>query len=92
MESIGSLDQVNIREVWRDEAKDFTPWLAEQAELLGEALGIDLVHEETEAAVGDYNADLVFIEEGTDQQIVVENMFTCTDHDHLGKLITYMAG
>lgn len=92
MESIGSLESVDIREVWKDEARDFTPWLAEQAELLGEALGMELVHEETEAAVGEYSADLVFIEEGTDQRIVVENMFNRTDHDHLGKLITYMAG
>lgn len=53
---------------------------------------MELVHQETEAAVGDYNADLVLIEEGTDQRIIVENMFNRTDHDHLGKLITYMAG
>ena len=70
----------------------FHPWLAEQADLLGEAPGMELAHEETEAAVGDCSADLVFIEEGTDQRIVVENMFNRTDHDHLGKLITYMAG
>ena len=85
MESIGSLEAVDIREVWKGEAKNFTPWLAEQAELLGEALGREVVHEETEAAAGGYNADLVFIEEGTDQRIVVENMFNRTDHDHLGR-------
>ena len=55
-------------------------------------MGLDLVHEQTEAAVGRYSADLVFREESTDQLVVVENLFGSTDHDHLGKLITYAAG
>jgi len=92
MEEIGHLRKVGIRDVWQDEAKDFTPWLAENADLLGEALGMDLVHRETEAAVGRYSADLVFHDESTQKAIVVENMFGATDHDHLGKLITYAAG
>ena len=92
MDGIGTLSPVDIREVWADEAKDFTPWLAENADLLGEALGMDLLHEQTEAAVGRYSADLVFREESTSRPVVVENMFGATDHDHLGKLITYAAG
>ena len=74
MDGIGALSTVDIREVWADEARDFTPWLAENADLLGEALGLDLVHEQTEAAVGRYSADLVFREESTDQLDVVENL------------------
>ena len=92
MAEIGHYRKVGIRDVWQDEAKDFTPWLAENADLLGEALGMDLVHRETEAVVGRYSADLVFHEESTQKAIVVENMFGATDHDHLGKLITYAAG
>ena len=92
MDGIEILMPVPIREVWHDEAKDFTPWLADNADLLGKVLRMDLVHEETEAAVGSYNADLVFREESTEKLIVVENMFGATDHDHLGKLITYAAG
>ena len=92
MEGIGVLSPVDIRKVWPDEAKDFTPWLAENADLLGEALGMDVVHEQTEAGVGRYSADLVFREESTSRLVVVENMFGATDHDHLGKLITYAAG
>jgi len=53
---------------------------------------MDLLHQETEAAVGRYSADLVFREESTNRPVVVENMFGATDHDHLGKLITYSAG
>ena len=53
---------------------------------------MDLRHEQTEAAVGRYSADLVFREEDKGRYVVVENMFGPTDHDHLGKLITYAAG
>ena len=92
MGGIGTLSPVDVREIWADEAGDFTPWLAENADLVGEALGMDLLHEQTEAAVGRYSADLVFREESTDRLVVVENMFGPTDHDHLGKLIVYAAG
>ena len=92
MGNLGTLSALKVRDVWPDEARDFTPWLAENAELLGEALGMDLVHRETEAGVGRYSADLLFEVESTQHVVVVENMFKATDHDHLGKLITYAAG
>lgn len=93
MTDLGTLSPVNVRDVWPGgEAGEFTPWLAENADLLGEALGLDLVHERTEAEVGRYSADLLFREESTNRLVVVENMFGPTDHDHLGKLITYAAG
>ena len=88
---IGALEKVPVRELWADEAREFTPWLAGQAELLGEALGLDLTHEGTEVQVGRYKLDLLF-RESNGQLVVVENMFGASDHDHLGKLITYMAG
>lgn len=97
---IATLVAVDIKEVWAREATDFTPWLAKQAELLGGALGLELEHEKSEAAVGRYSADLLFreicgdIDADTEKGrvVVVENMFGSTDHDHLGKLITYAAG
>ena len=92
MGDLGTLTSVDIRQMWEDEARDFTPWLADHADLLGEVMGMDLLHERTEAEVGRYSADLVFREVSTDRLVVVENMFAPTDHDHLGKLITYAAG
>ena len=93
MGDLGTLSPVKVREVWAGESRDFTPWLAENADLLGEALDMDLIHVQTEAPVGRYSADLVFRDVSTDGLIVVENMFAKpTDHDHLGKLITYAAG
>ena len=89
---IATLVPVDIRDVWAGEATHFTPWLAQHAELLGEALGLDLEHEESEAAVGRFSADLKFRDTATGRVVVVENMFGPTDHRHLGQLITYAAG
>ena len=89
---IATLSPVDVRDVWAGEATHFTPWLAKHADLLGAALGLDLDLEKSEAAVGRFSADLVFRDTATDRAVVVENMFGPTDHDHLGKLITYAAG
>jgi len=89
---IGTLDRVAVQEVWPMEAGDFTPWLAKNVELLSEALGMDLQLEGQEIKVGRYIADLVLKEVSSGAVVVVENMYGQTDHDHIGKLITYAAG
>ena len=89
--TIDTLTPVPVRELWPNEANDFTPWLHVNPEILGDLLGTELFPEEREAAVGRYSADLLF-RDSADRIVVVENMFGPTDHDHLGKLITYSAG
>ncbi len=89
---IGTLEQVSVRNVWPNEAGDFTPWLAENVELMSDALGMELELEGQEVSVGGYSADLVFRDLSSGALVVVENMYGSTDHDHLGKLITYAAG
>lgn len=83
---------VSIRDVWPNEARDLTPWLAKRPEFLGDALGLELELEGKEMAVGGYSADLVFKDAERGSRVVVENMYGDTDHDHVGKLITYAAG
>lgn len=78
-------------EGWGHEAYDFTPWLAENLELLSDALGLVLRLREQEAAVGRYSLDLL-LEDAQGRTVIVENQFGRTDHDHLGKLLTYCAG
>ena len=90
--AVDRLVSVPIRRVWQDEARDLTPWLAENLEALGEVLGIDLELDGTEVRVGPFSADLVLRNANTGKRVVVENMMTNTDHDHLGKVITYAAG
>ena len=80
-----------MRDIWPNET-DFSAWLAEAdgLVLLGETLEMDLDEAETEKQVGPFAADVVC--RGVGGVVVVENQFGRTDHDHLGKLLTYSAG
>lgn len=84
----------DLREVWKNEASDFTPWLAkeENLSLLGESIGIDITLEEKESNVGDFSVDIFAKEEGTGRNIIIENQLEDSNHDHLGKIITYASG
>lgn len=83
---------VDLKEVWAHEANDFTPWLAANLDRLKRVLGMELELEGTEVAVGPFSADIVLQEASTGERVVVENMLGATDHDHLGKVLTYAAG
>lgn len=92
---LGKIKQIkDIRSVWHHEARDFSKWLALDENLgqLSDAIGIDIVLEEREAPVGNFNVDLYATEEGTERRIIIENQLEDTNHDHLGKLITYASG
>lgn len=90
---LGRKEKVELREVWPDEAKDFTPWLSEQGlDELGEALGLDLELQSREAPVGGFALDVLCSESGTNRTVIIENQLEPTNHDHLGKLLTYAGG
>ena len=89
-----TLKKVELRKVWNHEANDFTTWLSEKENLalLSDEIGIDILLIETEASVGKFNVDILAEEENTGKKIVIENQLEITDHDHLGKTITYASG
>ena len=83
----------NIRDAWSKEDKDFTPWLANEGlDVLSDEIGIILKKIATEVSVGKYFADILAENEKTGEKVIIENQYGDTDHDHLGKLLTYGAG
>jgi hypothetical protein len=94
MEKLAKLKKVDLRKVWKHEATDFTNWLSkeENIELLSDEIGIDIQVIETEASVGRYSADILGEETNTGKKVIIENQLEATDHEHLGKIITYASG
>ncbi len=91
---LSKLNKVELRDVWGHEAIDFTNWLAQQENLdaLSEEVGIDIKLVKTEANVGKFSVDILAEEEASGRKIIVENQLEDTNHDHLGKIITYASG
>ncbi len=95
MVSLEKLEEIkDLRQVWPHEAADFTRWLAESQNLaiLGDTIGVDLDEAEVESAVGDFHVDIFTSDSSNGQKIIIENQLESTNHDHLGKLITYASG
>ncbi|MGP1456977.1 MAG: hypothetical protein ACTTJ5_05280 [Veillonella parvula] len=92
---IGKLESVDVRKLWVHEQYDFSAWLAKEANLsiLGETLGISFTDVETEKFVGSYRCDIVAKDDNNkDKIVIIENQLERSDHDHLGKIITYASG
>lgn len=91
---IGRLRQIDIRDLWEHEQYHFSEWLSkeENIELLNDTLGLTLTEVSKEVFVGSYRCDLVAKDETSGIKVIVENQLEATDHDHLGKIITYASG
>ena len=91
---LGRLQEVDIRKLWNHEQYDFSEWLskAENLELLNETIGLTLSEVEKEVYVGSYRCDLVGTDETTGDKVIIENQLEMSNHDHLGKIITYASG
>jgi hypothetical protein len=91
-QNVSRIHEHDLRSVWENEERDFTQWLTENIDLLASELGIEIEDARAEEAVGDFSADIVAREMNTGETVVIENQYNRTDHDHLGKLLTYSSG
>lgn len=87
--AIGRLERVTLRDVWRHEAYDFTRWLQDNIDVLNTAVGLDLLNVNREQAAGAFSIDLV-AEDQSGAKVIIENQLEKSNHDHLGKLLTYL--
>lgn len=88
---IGVLANVALREAWAHEAYDFTTWMQQNIDVLGNAIGISFDPDTVgiEQPAGTFSADIV-AETSDGRTVIVENQYGKSNHDHLGKLITYL--
>ncbi|MFM8304827.1 MAG: DUF4268 domain-containing protein [Actinomycetota bacterium] len=90
--NLGRLEYRSPREVWPDEARDFTPWLFDNSDALADAIGIEILIEQREHSVGPFFLDLFGEDQTHGCPLIIENQLSQTDHRHLGQLLTYAAG
>lgn len=89
---LGRLRRVaNARDVWTSEAGDFTPWLADNLDVLADELGMSLTLQATEVPVGDFRLDIE-AQTPDGRVVIIENQLERTDHGHLGQLLVYASG
>src|SRR6476660_3062176 len=88
--TMGRAEFGRLSAAWRGEAADFTPLLSQQLDLLGEAIGIDLVTV-GKAEVATDGGRRIDIVASTDDgaEFVIENQYGRADHDHLTRGLAY---
>lgn len=87
-----SLEDVELTLAWAHEARRFTPWLAENLDRLSSAIGVPLELTETESRVGTFSADIIARDAANGSVVLIENQLYGSDHNHLGQIMTYLAG
>ena len=84
----------DLRKVWPHEEYDFATWIAQEEPLkiLSDTLGLNIVEPQTEYSIGAFRLDILATEEDSESKVIIENQLESTNHDHLGKIITYASG
>jgi hypothetical protein len=89
MGSIEKIRRVPLREVWKHEARNFSTWLQDNLDVINDTIDIELVGAEREQSAGAFSVDLVAEDDGGNT-VIIENQLERSNHDHLGKVITYL--
>ncbi len=92
MVEVRALKRVSLRRVWPDEARDFTPWLADNLSLLGSKLNLVLEREGVEVVLpGAGQVDILAKQAETGARVVIENQLGLSDDSHCLRLLGYAA-
>jgi len=94
MANIGKLKKLGIQEIrkiWPHEEKELSPWIADNIDALNDTLKLQIEIEGKEEQVHNFRLDLIGTDNASQMPVIIENQFGASDHDHLGKLITYSA-
>lgn len=94
MVTTGKLKKLGLKEmkkIWPHEEKDLSPWVVENINDLNEVLSLEIEIEGMEEPVHNFRADLIGTDNRSQRPVIIENQFGQSNHDHLGKLITYSA-
>lgn len=89
MKTINKISRLPIKDVWKHEDRNLTPWLCENIDVISDAIGLQLTNPEREQSTGNFNVDIKAEDENANV-VVIENQYGTSNHDHLGKLITYL--
>jgi hypothetical protein len=89
MNAVDKIIRMPIREAFPFEYKDFTPWICDNIDVIGESVGFEIINPQREQTTGNFNVDIKAENENGDV-VIIENQYGASDHDHLGKLITYL--
>jgi hypothetical protein len=87
---IEQITRLPLREIWKHEAYNFTRWLCENIDVLQDVIGFEISNPESEQSTGNFNVDIK-AEDEAGETVIIENQLSKSDHDHLGKIITYLA-
>ena len=85
---VGKLEEVNLSDIW---TYGFTSWLADNLDLLGDALGLNLtLIARGFSMVGHYRLEIL-AEETEGGKVAIEDRIGWTDYSHLGQSLKYAA-
>jgi len=90
MKDVSKITRLKIKDVWRYEDRELTPWLCDNIDVVGDAIGLQLTNPSRERKSENFSVDIK-AEDMDGNFIIIENQFGASDHDHLGKLVTYLA-
>ncbi|MYD25528.1 MAG: hypothetical protein F4X08_06920 [Gemmatimonadetes bacterium] len=89
---LGTLESIDVRQAWKHEAHEFTPWLTKNLDLLSNVLGIEMEYIDSEVYVQGFRADIIARDLRDGSQILIENQLENANLQHLGQVLAYLAG